>query len=212
MYLPRHFAEDRIDVLAAFMHDHPLATLVSPTVDGLLATHLPLLWDPEPAPFGTLTGHVARPNPHATVDATGDALAIFLGPQGYVSPSWYPAKREHGKVVPTWNYVAVHAAGPLRLIDDVDWLRAFVTRLTARHEGSLPEPWQVTDAPEAYLAQMLRGIVGVEMTVRRLEGKWKLGQNRPEADVAGTIDGLRERGDPASASLAAAMEVRKRGV
>ncbi len=212
MYVPRHFAEDRVDVLAAFMHDHPFATLVSNTTDGLLATHLPLLWDPEPAPFGTLTGHFARPNPHAKVDASGDALAIFLGPQAYVSPSWYPSKREHGKVVPTWNYVAVHAAGPLRLVDDVDWLRALVTRLTDRHEQASAEPWRVTDAPETFLAQMLRGIVGVEIPVHRLEGKWKLGQNRPEADVLGTIDGLRERGDPASAALAEATAARRRGV
>ncbi len=208
MYLPKHFAEDRLDVLTAFIAEHPLATLVTPAGDELLATHLPMLWDPEPAPYGTLRGHVARPNPHATTD--GESLAIFVGPQAYVSPSWYPSKREHGKTVPTWSYVAVHAAGRLRLVDDADWLRAFVTRLTDRFEAALPAPWRVTDAPEAYVASMLRGIVGVEMPVRRLEGKWKLNQNRQPADVDGTIDGLERRGDPASAAVASAMRTRRR--
>jgi transcriptional regulator len=208
MYLPKHFAEDRLDVLTAFIAEHPLATLVTRTGAELLATHLPMLWDPEPAPFGTLSGHVARPNPHATTG--GGSLAIFVGPQAYVSPSWYPSKREHGKAVPTWNYVAVHASGPLRPIDDAAWLRAFVTRLTERHEHALPEPWHVTDAPEAYLASMLRGIVGVEMPVRRLEGKWKLSQNRSPADVDGTIDGLAGRDDPSAQALAETMRTRRR--
>lgn len=208
MYLPKHFAEDRLDVLTAFIGEHPFATLVTPSADGLVATHLPMLWDPEPAPFGTLMGHVARPNPHATT--AGDSLAMFVGPQGYVSPSWYPSKREHGKVVPTWNYVAVHASGPLRLVDDAGWLHAFLVRLTERHEQTLPEPWHVSDAPDEYVTSMLRGIVGVEMPVQRLEGKWKLNQNRSPADVDGTIEGLARRGDPQSAALAAAVRARRR--
>jgi len=214
MYLPRHFAEDRIDVLAGFVRRNPLATLVSLGDDGLVASHLPLLWDPDPAPYGALRGHLARANPHAQLApsriANADALAIFGGPGAYVSPSWYPSKREHGKVVPTWNYVVVHASGPLRLIDDAGWLRALVTRLTDEHEARLAAPWRVSDAPEPFVDQMLRGIVGVELAVRKVEGKWKLGQNRPEADQAGTIAGLDARGDAASTVLAEAIRAWRR--
>ena len=154
MYLPRHFEEDRIEILAEFLRDHPFATLVSLAGDGLIATHLPLLWDAEPTPFGTLTGHFARPNPHGReARAEVESLAIFHGPHAYVSPSWYASKREHGKVVPTWNYTAVHAYGSLRTIDDPQWLRAFVTRLTDLQEGRFSDPWLVTDAPEAFVSQ-----------------------------------------------------------
>ena len=205
MYLPRHFREDRVDMIAGVIRDHPLATLVSPTEDGLLATHLPMLWDPEPAPFGTLTGHVTRPNPHGRVQSRVESLAIFTGPTAYVSPSWYPSKHEHGKVVPTWNYVVVHAYGPLRTIDDAAWVRAFVTRLTEIHERDQAEPWRIADAPPEFIERMLAGIVGVEMPVRRFEGKWKLSQNRTDADVAGTIDGLDVRGDPGATAVADAM-------
>jgi transcriptional regulator len=206
MYVPKHFQEDRLDVLAAFMREHPFATLVSMNEGELIATHLPLIWDPEPAPFGTLTGHVARANPHGRHLATGVAsLVIFHGPEAYVSPSWYPSKHEHGKAVPTWNYVAVHAYGELQVIDDVDWLRGFVRRLTDVHESALPAPWRVTDAPEAYVAQLLKAILGLSIPVSRLEGKWKLGQNRPAADYDGAIAGLAERGEPGSRELAAAM-------
>jgi transcriptional regulator len=206
MYLPQHFKEDRLDVLAGFMGAHPFATLVSLGGEGLIATHLPLLWDPAPAPFGTLTGHIARPNPQARgTQAAVDALAIFQGAQAYVSPGWYPSKRAHGKVVPTWNYIAVHAYGPLEIIDDAAWLRRLVTRLTERHEAFSAAPWRVTDAPESFIDQMLKGIVGIELPIRRLEGKWKLGQNRPAADRAGTVAGLDARGDTGSRAVAAAM-------
>ena len=212
MYLPRHFREERLDIIAGVIRDHPLATLVSLADDALLATHLPMLWDPEPAPFGTLTGHVARPNPHARATASHvDALAIFTGPQAYVSPSWYPSKREHGKVVPTWNYVVVHAHGPLRTIDDAAWVRAFVTRLTRIHERDQADPWRIGDAPAPFIERMLAGIVGVEMPVRRFEGKWKLSQNRTEADVAGTIEGLDARADPAATAVADAMRALRGG-
>lgn len=206
MYLPRHFAEDRIDVLASLVRQNPLATLVSLGEDGLIATHLPLLWDLEPAPYGTLRGHFARPNPHAKLASSpADALAIFGGPNAYVSPSWYPSKHQHGKVVPTWNYAVVHAHGPLRLIDDAEWLRALVTRLTDRHEGAFERPWRVSDAPDAFVDNLLGGIVGVEMAVTRLEGKWKLAQNRPDEDQVGTIAGLDARRDAASIALAGLM-------
>ena len=211
MYLPEAFKEDDIGVLAAFIRDHPFATLVSLGGDDLIATHLPMLWDAEPAPFGTLTGHIARPNPHGReAHAAVDSLAIFLGPQAYVSPSWYPAKREHGKVVPTWNYVAVHAYGPLTMIDDADWLRRFVTRLTEIQERGVADPWHVSDAPEPFVAQMVKGIVGLEIPIRRLEGKWKLSQNRSAADFAGTIAGLEARGTPDAAAVADAMTVWRR--
>lgn len=206
MYVPRHFAQERIEALADVMRRHPFATLVTLGDDGLVASHLPLLWDPEPAPYGTLTGHLARANPQwRSAGPSTDALAIFTAGDAYVSPSWFPSKREHGKVVPSWNYVAVHAAGPLRTIDDPQWLRALVTRLTDVHEATLPAPWKVADAPGEYVAQLAKAIVGVEIPVRRLEGKWKLSQNRPAEDFAGTIDGLERRGDPSSLAVAQAM-------
>ena len=216
MYRPGHFTEDRIEVLADLVRRHPFATLVSLGGDGLIATHLPLLWDADRAPYGTLRGHLARPNPHARVTTSPvDALAIFAGPNAYVSPSWYPSKAEHGKVVPTWNYAVVHAYGPLRLIDDVGWLRTLVTRLTEREESAFPEPWRVTDAPEPFLEALLRGIVGVEIEITRLEGKWKLGQNRPDADQDGVIDGMAARGDAGAGALArlarAHRDQRRRG-
>ncbi|HZR80746.1 MAG TPA: FMN-binding negative transcriptional regulator [Candidatus Binatia bacterium] len=213
MYVPRHFAEDRIDPMRELAREHPFATLVSLGGEGLVASHLPMLWDPEPAPLGTLRGHLARPNPQARPlsDAgSREALAIFVGPQAYVSPSWYPSKREHGKVVPTWNYVAVHAYGPLALVDDPDWLRALVARLTEVHERASAEPWKVTDAPGDFVEAMLRAIVGVEIALTRVEGKWKLGQNRPPADQDGTVAGLRARGDAASSAVADAMAALRR--
>lgn len=206
MYIPNHFKETRPDVLGAFIRAHPFATLVSSGDAGLIGTHLPLIWSPDPAPHGTLRGHIARPNPHAKAAAgAGETIAIFHGAQAYVSPNWYPSKHEHGKVVPTWNYVAVHAYGPLTIIDDADWLRRLVTELTDLHESFAPMPWRVTDAPADFVDQMLKGIVGIEIPLRRLEGKWKLSQNRPAPDRAGTIEGLEGRGDPASQAVAAAM-------
>lgn len=211
MYNPKHFQESRPEILGAFMRAHPFATLVSLGGEGLIGTHLPLLWDPEPAPHGMLTGHIARPNPHGK-SARGDmeSLAIFHGAQAYISPNWYPSKREHGKVVPTWNYVAVHAYGTLRIVDDAEWLRRLVTRLTDLHEGFSAVPWKVTDAPDAFIDQMLKGIIGVELALTRVEGKWKLSQNRPEPDQAGTIAGLDARGDADSRTVSAAMRSAKK--
>ncbi len=207
MYNPKHFQESRPEVLGAFMRAHPFATLVSLGGDGLIGTHLPLLWDAEPDPHGTLTGHIARPNPHAKGARDGvESLAIFHGAQAYISPNWYPSKREHGKVVPTWNYVAVHAYGTLRIVDDAEWLRRLVTRFTDLHEGFSAVPWKVTDAPDAFIDQMLKGIVGIELVLTRVEGKWKLSQNRPEPDQVGTIAGLDARGDAESRAVAVAMK------
>jgi len=193
VYLPPAFRQDRTDVLHDAIRKSGLATLVTLTPDGLIASHVPLLLDPEPAPYGTLIGHLARPNGQAR-GAIGDALAIFLGPDAYITPSWYETKRETGKVVPTWNYVAVHAAGPITLFDDPDRLLAVVTRLTERHEDSRAVPWAVSDAPPDFVQGMLRGIVGFSIEITRLEGKWKMSQNRPATDRAGVIAGLAAEG------------------
>ncbi|MFM9845464.1 MAG: FMN-binding negative transcriptional regulator [Dongiaceae bacterium] len=206
MYIPPHFAEDRPQVLQDFISRNPLATLVTLNGSGLIANHIPLLLDPDPAPHGKLIGHLARANNQwRDFDGRVQALAIFIGPQAYVSPSWYATKAETGKVVPTWNYAAVHAYGVLRVIDDAGWLRNLVGRLTDRHEGSRSQPWKVEDAPEAYIQAQLKGIVGIELTVRHIEGKWKLSQNRPERDRLGTERGLGETGDADARALAKMM-------
>jgi transcriptional regulator len=195
MYVPGHFKEDRVEQLHAAIRGCGLATLVSLTADGLLASHVPLLLDPDPAPYGTLIGHVAKPNPHArAVDPNTDTLAIFQGPDGYITPSWYATKQETGKVVPTWNYSAVHAYGPLEVFDDPERLLQVVTRLTERHEAPRSAPWAVSDAPADFVQGMLRGIVGIALPIRRLEGKVKMSQNRPPADRDGVIVGLERDG------------------
>ncbi len=195
MFVPPLFREDRIDVLHDAIRRAGLATLVTLTPDGLIASHVPMLLDAEPAPYGTLLGHLARPNPQARGAVPGvQALAIFQGPEAYITPSWYATKRKTGQVVPTWNYVAVHAYGTVDFFDDPDRLRAIVTRLTDRQEGPRPDPWAVTDAPADFTDAMLKGIVGFALPIVRLEGKWKMSQNRPAEDRAGVIDGLRADG------------------
>ncbi len=192
MYVPEHFREERIEVLRNAIRSAGMATLVSMTTDGLIASHAPLMLDPEPAPYGTLIGHLARANPHArTADRGVQTLVIFQGPDGYITPSYYAAKREHGKVVPTWNYEAIHAYGTLQVFDDPVRLLDVVTRLTQLHETPRTAPWAVSDAPEDFVQGMLRGIVGIALPITRLEGKIKMSQNRPAADQAGVIDGLR---------------------
>ena len=203
MYLPSHFAETRVDVLHALIRQHPLAALVTFGPDGLDANHIPFEIDPEPAPFGTLRGHVARANPvwrEASTDV--EALAIFQGPQAYISPAWYATKRETGKVVPTYNYVVVHARGRVRIIDDPVWLRALVGRLTERFEAGRPAPWSVTDAPADYVDKQVRAIVGIEIPIARLVGKWKVSQNRPAADRDGVVRELRASADRDAATMA----------
>ena len=203
MYLPAHFAESRPEVLATLVRSHPFGLLVTQSGDGGVdANSIPFVLDPgSPGTLGVLRGHVARANPlWQTARGDVDSLVVFQGPQGYVSPAWYPSKAEHGKVVPTWNYVMVQARGKLRAIDDADWLRGFVTRLTERHEGGRPTPWAVDDAPADFIETMLGAIVGIEITLTSLTGKWKVSQNRPAADRAGVVAGLtREDGDPALA-------------
>ena len=203
MYVPAHFAETRVEVLHGLIRNHPFATFVTLGSGGLTANHLPFELHPEPAPFGTLRGHVARANPvWRDFSAELGALAVFQGPQSYITPSWYPAKEETGKVVPTWNYVVVHAAGPLRIVEDRAWLRGLVERLTNRHEAARAEPWSVADAPGDYIGQQLRAIVGIEIPIAKLVGKWKVSQNRSAADRAGVARGLRETGDDGAATMA----------
>jgi transcriptional regulator len=200
VYVPPLFKEDRIDVLHDAIRRTGLATLVTLSQDGLIASHVPMLLDTEPAPYGTLIGHLARPNPQAR-GAIGEALAIFQGPEAYITPSWYATKRATGKVVPTWNYVAIHAYGTVEFFDDRERLRDVVTRLTDRQEAPRAEPWAVTDAPADFTQGMLNGIVGFALPIARLEGKWKMSQNRPADDRAGVIAGLEAEGQGDVAGL-----------
>lgn len=201
MYQVGAFREERIDVMHALMRNHRLATLVTVSDGVPEANHLPLLIDPEPSPHGTLRGHVARANPVWSHAEGREVLAIFQGPQAYVTPSWYPSKRDTGQVVPTWNYAVAHAYGSLVMRDDREWLRDLVTRLTDRQEAGLPQPWRVDDAPAEYLERMLGAIVGIEIPVRRLVGKWKVSQNRSDKDRAGVVQGLGQ-GDSQAQAMA----------
>jgi transcriptional regulator len=204
MYLPAHFAESRPQVLRDFIAAQPLGLLVTQNrAGGIDANSVPFFLDAgDGATPGVLRAHVARANPlwkEARDDV--DALVVFQGPHGYVSPAWYPSKAEHGKVVPTWNYVMVQARGRLRAVDDKSWLRAFVTRLTDHHEGGRTAPWAVTDAPADFIEATLGAIVGIEIPLSSLVGKWKVSQNRSAADRAGVAAGLlRERDDRALAA------------
>jgi transcriptional regulator len=191
MYVPKHFAADDA-VVQDLLANHGAANLITSTADGLLATFLPLIYD---APANTLLGHVARNNPQWKTPALGEVLAIVAGPDAYISPSSYASKTEHGRVVPTWNYVTAHVYGTLVIHDDPTWLDALVRRLTIKHESALPAPWSVDDAPAPYVAGQLRAIVGLELQITRIEAKSKLSQNRPEADITGVISALESSGD-----------------
>ncbi len=187
MYIPRQFQEDRRAVLAQAVRDIQLATLVTPGPDGLQVTHLPVHLV-EDGDAWILAMHVARPNPHGRL--SGPTVAIFQGPHAYVSPSFYPSKQEHGRFVPTWNYIAVHLHGVLEPVEDEAWLHAQLDALTDHNEGNRAQPWAVADAPADYMAGMLRGIVGLRMRVDRVDAAWKMIQHRSEADRLGTIAGL----------------------
>lgn len=202
MYLPAHFEEARSEVLHALMRAHPFATMVAQGSDGLTANHLPLHLSSEDSPSGVLQGHVARGNRIWQDAADSEVLAIFHGPQAYITPSWYATKREHGKAVPTWNYVVVHARGRLRVIDDPAWLRRQLETLVAQHEAGFAEPWQIADAPPDYIDTMLAAIVGIEISIADLSGKWKISQNQPEINRAGVVAGLRELGTAEAAAMA----------
>jgi transcriptional regulator len=202
MYLPGHFAETRAEVLHAAMHEHPFATLVAHGEGGLTADHLPLHLEPEIGPFGALQGHVARANPLWRKAADSDVLVIFHGPQTYITPSWYETKREHGKAVPTWNYLVIHARGRLRAIDDPAWLLGKLEDLVARHEAGFAKPWQISDAPPDYIDKMLAAIVGIEIVISEITGKWKVSQNQPGVNRAGVVVGLRGQGSDDALAIA----------
>ncbi|WP_158750959.1 FMN-binding negative transcriptional regulator [Acidobacterium sp. S8] len=196
MYIPKFNEETRVPVIHQLMRSHPLASLVTFGASGLFASHLPMVLDERAAPFGMLRCHVSRANAQwKDFDPDVQALAIFSGAEHYISPAWYAEKQATGKVVPTWNYVVVHAYGYLKVMDDVVWLRAHVESLTKIHEAGMQNPWAVSDAPEEYVAPMLKGIVGLEMKIERLEGKWKLSQNRSEEDRRGVVEGLEDGGE-----------------
>jgi transcriptional regulator len=199
VYVPEHFRETRIDVLQAFIERHPLATLVALTAQGLCGNHIPMQARLSAESGGMLRGHIARSNSlWRDLPPAAPVLAIFTGADGYVSPNWYPEKRQHGKVVPTWNYAAVHVGGSIRFIDDASWLRELVGSLTDMFEAPLPEHWRVSDAPADYIEGMLRAIVGFEITVTGVAGKFKGSQNRSAADRAGVDAALRSAGRTAA--------------
>lgn len=202
MYLPRHFEQTDERAVRALAAAHPLAMLVTVDADGRpCADHVPLLWEPGDG-HGVLRGHVARANP-LWRRAGSRVLAVFQGPDAYVSPGWYPSKAVHGKVVPTWNYAVVHLQGVLHAIDDAGWLQALLRRLTAVHEDGRAQPWHLDDAPADYLAQTMRAIVGIEIPVEAVQAKWKVSQNRDAADRDGVRAGLAgEPGEDARAMAA----------
>ena len=211
MYQPAHFREDDLATQHALIRAHPLGWLVTLGSTGLNGNAVPFVLDSSAGKYGTLRCHVARPNPvWKDFDASQDALVIFSGIERYITPSWYATKRENGKVVPTWNYAAVHAYGPIQVHDDAEWLRRNVTDLTNMQEGRRAEPWLVTDAPDTYVAAQLRGIVGLEIPIGRIEGKWKVSQNRVDADRDGVIAGLRAEGSPEDVAMAALVAARKK--
>jgi transcriptional regulator len=207
MYLPPHFAQEEIPALHGAIRAARLATLVTLGAEGMEASHVPILLDAGEGPYGAIRGHIARANPQwRRVAVETPALAIFLGPDSYVSPSWYPTKQETGKVVPTWNYLAVHAYGRIEFFEDAERLRAIVTALTSLHEGKRDRPWAVTDTPADYIAAQLRGIIGFRLPIDRLEGKWKLSQNRNAADRQGVIAGLEGEGGMLEKTIAREMK------
>ncbi len=208
MYLPKHNLADQ-QQLRELLDGIRAADLISATPDGLFATFLPLIYDEE---AGALLGHIARKNDHWRLETVGEAMVIAHGPDGYISPRWYATKREHGKVVPTWNYTTAHIYGELRIHDDPTWVEAFVRRLTERYEADAEQPWEVDDAPRDYIDNQLRAIVGIELVISRVEAKAKLGQQRSAADVQGTIAGLEAKDEhelaDATARALARLEAR----
>ncbi len=193
LYNPPAFKVEDRETLHTHIRQAGIATLVTNGSEGPLVSHVPLIFDAEKGEHGTLLGHMAKANPHwQSGDMSLDALAIFHGPDAYISPSWYPSKQEHGRVVPTWNYAVVHAEGVPKVIDDAAWLLHHVSELTDTHEKEYSIPWQVADAPADYIEKLCSAIVGIEIPIAKLTGKWKLGQNRSEADKLGMVGGLTE--------------------
>ena len=208
MYIPRANEEDRIPILHKLIEDQPFASLITVGVSGLFASHIPMVLEQNSA-MGVLKGHLSRANAQwRDYSPAVEALAIFSGPQHYITPTWYPEKQETGKVVPTWNYVVVHAYGHLKVVEDGEWLMAHLQRLTGIHEAESPVPWKIGDAPADYVASQIKGIVGLEMVIERLEGKWKVSQNRPERDRSGVAEGLAELNTTESLRMKTLVEQR----
>jgi transcriptional regulator len=205
MYIPNHFDEPRLDVMQALMLDYPLATLVISSADKVNANHIPLHWVDDGSEYGCLRGHVARANPlWKESEPNNEVLAIFQTENAYISPSWYASKQQTGKVVPTWNYAAVHAYGKLRIIDDSMWIRHQLEAMTAHHEAVFPEPWAVSDAPHDFIEKLIKQIIGIEITVTQLSGKWKVSQNQPAENQDAVIQGLHKSGKSQMAVMVAA--------
>lgn len=211
MYIPRANEENRLEVLHDLIESHPLASLVTMGSSGLFASHLPMVLDRKSATHGLLKAHLSRANKQwQGFQLEVEALAIFSGPEHYISPSWYPEKKETGKVVPTWNYAVVHVYGHLKVIEDPAWLLEHLNALTTVNESAFPERWQVSDAPADYVASLLKGIVGLELPIERIEGKWKASQNQPERNRAGVIDGLERLGTSESLAMKALIAAAKK--
>ena len=202
MYIPRFNEETRLDVMHALIETQPLATLVTMSSSGLIATHLPVVVARGEGPHGTLRGHLSRANTQwRDLNPSVEALAIFAGAHHYITPSWYPEKVEDGKVVPTWNYAVVHAYGPLKIIEDPTWLHSHLNTLVTQHESSFPTPWQISDAPADYIASQIKGIVGLELPVTRIQGKWKVSQNKSEPTLRAVEQGLEDLNTPEALAM-----------
>jgi transcriptional regulator len=210
MYIPPSNAETRPDVILDFIEAHPFGVLITAGEDGLFATHLPFVLDRSAGGHGVLLGHIARANPHHRQTlTTPESLVIFSRPDAYVTPSWYPTKAEHGKVVPTWNYVAVHLYGVVHFVDDPEFVHPHLEALTAQSERHRDHPWSLHDAPADFVEAQAWAILGVRFEITRLEGKWKMSQNRPAVDIDGAVRGLAESEDPRERQLADIMRERR---
>lgn len=210
MYIPKANEEKRVPVIHELMRAHPMASLVTMSANGLIASHIPMELEEDGSEFGVLRGHVSRANPQWRDVAQGvDALAIFSGPQHYISASWYPGKLEDGREVPTWNYAVAHAYGSLRVVESAVWMLKHLNRLTDIHEAGSREPWSVGDAPVDFIETMMRGIVGLELPITRLEGKWKVSQNRTEEDKDAVVAELERMGTKESLLMKGMIEGRR---
>jgi transcriptional regulator len=210
MHLPSQFEETRLNVLHDLVRSHPLGAFVTLTETGLAANHIPFVIHPGRGEKGTLCGHLARANPAWQHFGTIEALVIFQGPESYITPSWYPSKHADGKAVPTWNYAVVHAYGTPRAIEDGTWLLEHVTQLTATHEAGQALPWEVSDAPRDFTEQLISRIVGIEIPIARLQGKWKVSQNRKQPDRLGVAAGLESLATDRSQAMAELVMQRAR--
>jgi transcriptional regulator len=211
MYIPKHFEQTDISLMHALMADNPLATLIVNSTDGLSADHIPLLFKQDGSAHGKLVGHVARTNPLSQAEAASTAvLAVFHGPQTYISPSLYASKSQGGKVVPTWNYAVVHAHGSLNIVKDHNWLKGQLDELTSKNERTMPSPWNMSDAPTEFIDRLLNAIVGIEISISSLRGKWKVSQNQPENNQASAIAGLRAAGTDQAILMSSLIESHSR--